>query len=148
MIACTKRKSHYLILIIFIWCSNTDAGTELQSHTYKKIDHQILSPPTPPPKRKEKKKKEKYHQNKMQIFLLISKSLISERKKPCGPKMIVLVRIPQAQNSGTQQPTSKVNGQTSNMTTGTELVVLGDSYFFESATFTIPFPHSDSDSER
>ena len=80
--------------------------------------------------------------------LLISKSLISERKKPCGPKMIVLVRIPQAQNSGTEQPTSKVNGQTSNMATGTELVVLGDSYFFESATFTIPFPHSDSDSER
>ena len=74
--------------------------------------------------------------------------MISERKKPCGPKMIVLVRIPQAQNSGTEQPTSKVNGQTSNMATGTELVVLGDSYFFESATFTIPFPHSDSDSDR
>ena len=145
MIACTKRKSHYLILIIFIWCSNTDAGTELQSHTYKKKRPSNLIFPLPSP---QKKRKEKDHQNKMQIFLLISKSLISERKKPCGPKMIVLVRIPQAQNSGTEQPTSKVNGQTSNMATGTELIVLGDSYFFESATFTIPFPHSDSDSER
>ena len=91
-----------------------------------------------------------YKNSFFSAFILHSefKSLISERKKPCGPKMIVLVRIPQAQNSGAKQPTSKVNGQTSNMATGTELVDLGDSYFFESATFIIPFPHSDLDSEH
>ena len=33
MIPCTKRISHYLILIIFIWYLT---GSELQSHTCKK----------------------------------------------------------------------------------------------------------------
>ena len=42
------------------------------------------------------------------------------RKKPCGPKMIVLARIPQAQSSRIEQRTSKVDGRTSNMATGTE----------------------------
>ena len=41
--------------------------------------------------------------------------------------MIVLVRIPQAQSSQAEQPTSKVDGQTSNMATGTELLGLSDS---------------------
>ena len=53
--------------------------------------------------------------------------------------MIVLVRIPQAQSRRTEQPTSKVDGRTSNMAIGTEpkevtLKVDGNSFclFFSS----------------
>ena len=88
-------------------------------------------------------------------------SLILERKKPWGPKMIVLVRIPQAQSSWTEQPTSNVDGRTSNLATGTEpkeatllslnLIFFFNHYYYllftypgylKPATFTITFPHT------